>query len=107
MNGSTWAVQGTPNPKKSADNNLLGVWCTSADSCAAVGDQVTSATLATLTLAQAWDGTSWTEQPSANRSKTDFNALNSVWCTPSAACTAVGAGADRGSVNATLVETNG
>jgi hypothetical protein len=107
LNGSTWAVQGTPNPKKSTDNNLLGVWCTSADSCAAVGDQVTSATLATLTLAQAWDGTSWTEQPSANRSKTDFNALNSVWCTPSAACTAVGAGADRGSVNATLVETNG
>jgi hypothetical protein len=102
-NGTAWAVQSTPNPKKSTDNDLLGVSCTSPDSCAAVGDQTPSAT---LTLAQSWDGTSWTEQSSANRSKTDFNALNSVSCT-AAACTAVGAGADQGSINATLAETNG
>jgi hypothetical protein len=33
--------------------------------------------------------------------------LNSVWCGVTAGCTAAGTGADRGEVNATLVETNG
>jgi hypothetical protein len=106
-NGSTWAVQSTPNPAQSIDNNLLGVWCTSADSCAAVGDQTLPGTpLATLTLAQSWDGTSWTDQSSANHSA-GFDVLNSVSCTRAGACTAVGAGADPGSINATLIETNG
>jgi hypothetical protein len=101
--GSTWAVQSTPNPTASTINDLLGVWCTSADSCVSVGDQTPSAT---LTLAQSWDGTSWTEQSSANRSSNDLNVLSSVSCTRAGACTAVGAGADLGSINATLVETN-
>jgi hypothetical protein len=106
-NGSAWAVQSTPSPKKATDINLLGVWCTSADSCASVGEQVASATLNTLTVVQSWDGTSWTEQKGANPSMTGFNALNSVSCTGAAACTAVGAESDRGSVNVTLAETNG
>jgi hypothetical protein len=103
-NGSTWTVLSTPNPQASTDNNLLGVWCSSASRCAAVGEQTPEET--TLTLAQAWNGTSWTAQSSANRSQDDLNVLNSVWCGPQAACTAVGIGADRGSVNATLVETD-
>jgi hypothetical protein len=36
-NGSTWAVQATPNPSGSATSNLNGVSCTSASACIAAG----------------------------------------------------------------------
>jgi hypothetical protein len=104
-NGSTWAVQKTPNPQGSTVNNLLGVWCTSATFCASVGEQTPSTV--TLTLAQVWNGSSWTTESSPNRSKNDLNSLNSVWCGIGGSCTAVGIGADLGEVNATLVETRG
>ena len=104
-NGTTWAAQSSPNPPPSTFNNLVAVWCTSETSCSAVGEQTPSEV--GLTLAQVWNGTSWTTQSSANRSKDDINVLNSVWCDAAGNCTAVGIGADRGSINATLVETSG
>ena len=104
-NGTAWAVQSTPNPKGSYANELLGIWCTSANFCASVGDQQNSSSLATLTLVQVWNGTSWTTRSSANRTREDLDVLNSVWCGGGNSCTAVGIGADRGEVNATLVET--
>jgi hypothetical protein len=106
-NGSAWAVQSTPNPTGSTVNELRGVWCSSASFCASVGDQQNSSTLATLTLVQVWNGTSWTTRSSANRSLDDLDVLNSVWCGTGNRCTAVGIGADRGEVNATLAETGG
>jgi hypothetical protein len=106
-NGSAWVVQNTPNPTNSTVNSLLGIWCSSASFCASVGDQQNSTTLATLTLVQVWNGTSWTTESSANRSLNDLDVLNSVWCGDGNKCTAVGIGADRGEVNKTLVETNG
>jgi hypothetical protein len=105
--GSAWAVQGTPNPTGSTVNDLVGIWCTSAKFCASVGDQQNSSTLAFLTLVQVWNGRSWTTRTSANRSLNDLDVLNSVWCGTGNRCTAVGIGADRGEVNATLAETGG
>jgi hypothetical protein len=104
-NGSAWAVQATPTPTGSTVNLLLGIWCRSANFCAAVGEQQNSSTLATLTLVQVWNGTSWTTRTSPNRTVNDLDVLNSVWCGAGNSCTAVGIGADRGEVNATLVET--
>jgi hypothetical protein len=103
-NGSTWTAENSPNPPTSTINTLDSVWCTSATFCAAVGEQTPSTV--GLTLAQVWDGTAWTTQTTANRSQDDINVLNSVWCDKHGNCTAVGIGADRGSVNATLVEVN-
>jgi hypothetical protein len=105
--GSAWAVQGTPNPTDSTVNDLVGIWCKSASFCTSVGDQQNSSTLAFLTLVQVWNGTSWTTRTSPNRSLDDLDVLNSVWCGTGNSCTAVGIGADRGEVNATLVETGG
>ncbi len=104
-NGSKWAVLATPNPAGSTANSLLGVWCTSRSSCTAVGKQTPSAF--SFTLAQVWNGHTWTTQSSQNRSPDDVNILNSVWCGTDGSCTAVGIGADLGSVPATLVETSG
>ncbi|HEX6518949.1 MAG TPA: hypothetical protein VF070_02895 [Streptosporangiaceae bacterium] len=105
--GSAWVVQSTPNPPGSIGNGLFGVWCTSASFCASVGEQQDPSTLADLTLVQVWNGASWTTRSSANRTRNDLDVLNSVWCGGGNRCTAAGIGADRGSVNATLVETGG
>jgi hypothetical protein len=104
-NGSAWTVQATPTPKGSTVNELVGVWCASANFCAAVGNRQNPSTFATLTLVQVWNGTSWTTRTSPNRTTTDLDVLNSVWCGAGDTCTAAGIGADRGEVNATLVET--
>jgi hypothetical protein len=104
-NGTAWTVQSTPNPTGSTNNDLLGVWCSSASFCAATGEQTPSTF--NLTLAEVWNGSSWTLRSTPNRTKDDVDVLNAVWCGTNHSCAAVGIGADRGSVNATLVETGG
>jgi hypothetical protein len=106
-NGSAWTVQASPNPPGSTVNDLVGVWCRSANFCAAVGDQQNSTTLGDTTLVQVWNGTSWTDRSTPNRSVNDLDVLNSVWCGTGNSCIAVGIGSDGGKVNATLAESGG
>ena len=101
-NGSTWSAQTTPNPSTSTVNSLNGVWCTSARSCTSVGFQAPS--FINATLAEAWNGTSWSLLTTPNRASAGNNVLNGVSCGTKHACTAVGETTDRGQINATLVE---
>jgi hypothetical protein len=105
--GSAWAVQSTPNPAGSSASGLAGIWCRSANFCAAVGDQQNSTTFIDSTLVLVRTGMSWTTRSSADRSPNKGDVLQSVWCHTGNSCTAVGYGADPGEVNATLVETGG
>jgi hypothetical protein len=63
--GTTWTTQVMPVPKHEVDSVIVrGVSCSSATSCMAVGEY-TSPDSSTpgdteLTLAEQWDGTSWT-----------------------------------------------
>ena len=91
--GTTWTVQTTPQAPlpnlQSAD--LRGVSCTSATACTAVGDTLaTGAGQLSLTLAEVWDGTSWTVQPTPNPAGSAGTILTGVSCTSATACTAVG-----------------
>ena len=81
LSGTTWATQSTPSEATSSD--LAGVSCASATACTAVGQSGE-------TLAETWNGTTWTIQPTANPTAATSSRLNSVSCTTSAACTAVG-----------------
>jgi hypothetical protein len=36
-NGSAWALQATPNPKETINNNLVGISCTTSEACIATG----------------------------------------------------------------------
>lgn len=101
-NGTTWAAQTTPNPSASTDNSLNGVWCTSASSCTSVGFAVPN--IINETLAEAWNGTSWSLLTTRNRANAGNNVLNGVSCGTSSTCTAVGETTDLGQVNATLAE---
>jgi hypothetical protein len=88
-NGTSWSREPTPNPAGAMGSFLYSVSCTSAASCTAVGTYNNSAG-ATLTLAEAWNGTSWSLQPTPNPTDGQQDVLDGVSCTSSAACTAVG-----------------
>ncbi|MHB8290404.1 MAG: hypothetical protein ACYDEY_14465, partial [Acidimicrobiales bacterium] len=87
-NGTSWSIVPSPNVSGSKDNFLLGVSCTSATSCTAVG-YYSNGTV-DQTLAEAWNGTSWSITPSPNPSGSNDDFLHGVSCTTSASCTAVG-----------------
>lgn len=102
-NGISWTVQSTPNPKEAKESALLGVSCTSSTACTATGYYYNS--LGTrLTLAETWNGTSWSVQTTPNRSEATGNILLGVSCTSSSACTAVGADFPSVGAQETLVE---
>jgi hypothetical protein len=86
-NGTEWKVETPPKPSGATTTQLEGVSCTSATSCIAVGYYQGSA--GDFTLAESWNGSSWTIQTSPNKSS-NYNVLNAVSCTSSSACTAVG-----------------
>jgi hypothetical protein len=88
-NGSTWAIQTTPDPSGSTGSTLSGVACTSPSACTAVGSYTDNAGH-TATLAETWNGTSWSLQTTPDPSGASGSALSGVACTTPDACTAVG-----------------
>jgi hypothetical protein len=61
-NGTGWAVHKTPEPAGSTAGDLAGVSCRSATACTAVGS-VTNSSGVPVTLAEGWNGTKWTIEP--------------------------------------------
>jgi hypothetical protein len=93
-NGTTWAIQPTPNPTGSRHSSLSGVSCTSATACTAVGSYDNS-TGTQLTLAETRSGTTWAIQRTPNPQPSKGTQLlvlelSGVSCTSATACTAVG-----------------
>jgi hypothetical protein len=89
-----WMVQYPPNPPGSIDASLDAVSCvhgaaTSAD-CMAVGNYENPVTQITPTLAESWNGSSWTIQPTPIPSGASGATLYDVSCTAATFCEAVG-----------------
>ena len=87
-NGTVWTIQAAPAPP-GGYGELSGVSCTSATACTAVGYYRNSSDLA-VPLAESWNGTAWTIQPTPSPAGGTQIVLQSVSCTSSSACTAVG-----------------
>jgi hypothetical protein len=93
-NGRRWRIQATPNPagpavgSGSGGSELLSVWCSAARACTAVGAFVKART--TVTLAEAWNGTSWRVQATPNPAGSLGSGLAGVSCPSPGACTAAG-----------------
>ena len=86
-NGSAWSQISAPSPCGSF-NDLLGVSCTSATNCWAVGDD-SGLTGPTVGQALHWNGSKWSRGTVPNPS-TIFNELFGVRCTSASDCWAVG-----------------
>ncbi len=89
-NGTTWAIQSIPLPTGAQDGSLFGVSCSSASACTTVGTYIPTEGVVTGTLAERWNGSTWSVQSTPNGGANDNN-LESVSCTTSNACSAVGA----------------
>jgi hypothetical protein len=89
--GTGWSIEPTPNPPPGNSPSLGGVSCTSATACTAVGYSFDDSSYLGATLAERWNGTSWTIQSTPNKATYEgFNVLNAVSCASETVCTAVG-----------------
>ena len=100
--GSSWAIQVTPNPAGSAA--LYAVSCLSSTACTAVGDVISAN--ATRTVAEHWDGSVWAIETTPN--PPSYNGvLFGVSCPSPTACTAVGYGGNSSGDVALVEHWNG
>jgi hypothetical protein len=88
-NGTGWSAQTSPNPTGATSSYLLGVSCTAAAACTAVGFYTNSKS-EELPLAERWNGTEWVIQTTPNPAESINTSLFAVSCTSSTVCTAVG-----------------
>ena len=92
-NGQEWTIQATPNPPgPAAVSQFNGVSCSSATACTAVGFSQNSSST-DLTLAEGWNGTAWSIQPTPDPADADSfpgSVLSAISCSSATACMAVG-----------------
>ncbi|HKZ14084.1 MAG TPA: fibronectin type III domain-containing protein [Solirubrobacterales bacterium] len=99
-NGTVWSLQSAPNPAGgSAQNAMLGVSCTGAPSCVAVGEA------AGKPVAETWNGSSWSLSASpplpAGAKAATFAAVS---CGSWKACMAVGSSNEGAGTEKSLAE---
>ena len=89
-NGTRWALLQAGNPPGAVNSFLSGVSCTAAAACVAVGNELSTSTDDVVTLAQAWDGSTWKVLAAPDPAGAIVSRLYGVSCSSPAACTAVG-----------------
>jgi hypothetical protein len=88
-NGHRWQAVAAPDPPNSTSTSLESITCRSARDCVSTGSYSDNGN-PRRTLAEAWNGTSWTIVASANpRVRVTGNDLSAVACRP-VKCLAVG-----------------
>ena len=95
-NGKKWTIVPSPSPGGAVQSFFNGVSCTAPSACTATGEQH-SASGVVHTLAERWDGATWTVQPTPNPAQVQFASLGGVACTGPSACLAIG-GSDQGTL---------
>ena len=89
-NGSRWMAE-TTAASVPASGALTGVSCISAAECTAVGWYVNGAGVQ-VTIAERWNGSSWSLQSTPNQTNAGGDQLTAVSCTSATFCLAVGDG---------------
>jgi len=100
---STWTLQSTPNPSGSIASVFQEVSCPTETSCTADGSWVSNGGGSNMTLAETWNGTSWSIQGTPNPSGAVFSAFFGLSCR-STTCMGVGWSTNSSGVDTTLSE---
>jgi hypothetical protein len=100
-NGTEWKSQTPAKPAEAVKTAFTGVSCPSSSTCYAVG-QYTKAAGKWLTLIETWNGTEWKVQTSPTNAEATQSFLESVSCSSTSECTAVGWYANAGETDKTL-----
>jgi hypothetical protein len=104
-NGTKWAVEAPPTPKGGLIVNFGGVSCATRSECVAVGQFELlnkQGVPRFYALAERWDGTKWTIQPTPLVLSNDY--FFGVSCTAARQCTAVGFDLDSSHSENPLIE---
>jgi hypothetical protein len=102
-NGLRWSIQATPAPANGV-GSLDAVSCAAPGACTAVGYAFNSAGVQ-ISLAERWDGVSWTIQVTPNPAGVEADSLVGVSCALASACTAVGSSTTGPGTQVPLAET--
>jgi hypothetical protein len=86
---TTWTLQSTPNPAGSIASVFQEVSCATETSCTAAGSWVSGSGGSNQTLAEEWNGTTWSTQTTQNPAGEGFDAFFGVSCRGTA-CLGVG-----------------
>ncbi len=100
---STWTLQSSPNPAGSIASVLQEVSCPTETSCSAAGSWVSGSGGSNQTLAEVWNGTSWSIQGTPDPSGASFSAFFGLSCRGTA-CHGVGWSRSSLGVDTTLSE---
>ncbi len=85
-NGTTWSIM--PSPSPAIDVGIVGLSCLSTSFCVGVGDSYNGTI--DQTYVEQWNGTRWSVVPSPDPVATNNYDLDSVSCTSTNMCVAVG-----------------
>jgi len=90
---ATWSMQQAPNAVVVEPGGFNAVSCASSSACIAVGS-LSDTSQTTMTLAEQWDGMTWSVQATANPVVTPGTeaSLGAVSCASQTACMALGGG---------------
>jgi hypothetical protein len=102
-NGTSWSIQTTPKPSGAGATFLQSVSCTSSTTCNAVGYYVNSSATY-VSLAERWNGTSWSTQTTPNPTGATGSYLQGISCSSSTLCTTTGEYVNSSGTKATLAE---
>jgi hypothetical protein len=102
-NGTAWTIHGVPLPVGAIGGRIEAVSCTAARACTAVGGYGTRSG-GGLTLAEAWNGATWTIQATPNPHG-GGSELSAVSCTSATACMATGSYATAFAFGLTIAES--
>jgi hypothetical protein len=89
-NGRTWRIRPSRNSREWAGGILVGVSCRSGSSCMAVGSYSNRASSGSGTLAEMWNGQTWTIKSTPASDEATASSLNDVSCGSQDSCVAVG-----------------
>jgi hypothetical protein len=103
-NGIEWTIEKSPNPHPVFGNDYLtGVACASATSCSAVGYSDGGNNGPSGSIAEQWNGSSWTAVPTPSPAGSTSTKLTGVACAAPSSCEGVGYSVANGG-ESTLVE---
>jgi hypothetical protein len=101
--GPEWFVEITPSPRGVTRSSFTSVTCATASDCWAMGYYRNSSNV-DRALAERWNGSKWTLEPTPNLSGSTLSILDGVACTSRTNCWAIGYYANRSDVDAALAE---
>ncbi|MFZ0666945.1 MAG: hypothetical protein WAM97_14430 [Acidimicrobiales bacterium] len=106
-NATTWELQSPAAPTGLILDTFGSVSCTSASSCVAVGYYISTSIEGRESLAESWNGTSWSIETTPDPANSLQTMADAVSCSSPTACTAVGQNVESGATVPLVLNWNG